>query len=153
MSSIQINHVSLAGQLTRDPEKRTVGSDVSVCTMRIAVNERSARRGRTRHFLDVIAYGEQGEAAAKWLRKGELIYVDGRLEFREWVTATGARAEKVRVVASQIEFLGRVCRGPRAPGVVAAEREQTWDEFETAIESMGADVAFANIGAIAGAAA
>jgi single-strand DNA-binding protein len=111
MSSISVNHVVLAGYLTRDPESRTLTSGDTRCTMRLALNTtHQAQAGPRRekvHFFDIVVYGEQGDISAKWLRKGEPICVEGRLDYREWTTERGQRAQSIKVIAHSVQFLGR----------------------------------------------
>jgi len=117
MSSISINHVILAGYLTRDPEVHGLPSGENVCRMRLALNsladDGEGGRQEMAQFFEIAVYGKQGEAAGKWLRKGEPVYVDGRLDWREWSTGDAQRRESVRVVARRVQFLGRAQANPQ----------------------------------------
>ncbi len=97
-----MNNVNLTGRLTRDPELRNTSSGDSVCKMRLAVD----RMGRSNDvgYIDVTAFGKQGEACAKVLSQGWLVAVDGRLEYGEWETTDGAKRSGHSVIG-HVEFL------------------------------------------------
>lgn len=107
MSSI--NRVILTGNLTRDPELRSLASGMSVCSLRLAVNNRAKVDGEwtdKAHYFDVTIWGAQGENAARFLSKGRPCAVDGRLEYREWETPEGGKRNAVQIVAESVQFLG-----------------------------------------------
>jgi len=91
----------LTGRLVRDPDLRTVPSGATVCELRLAV-ENMGRDGAA-GYIDVATWGASGEAAARVLRKGWLVAVDGRLRYEEWETDHGKRSA-IRVVG-RVEFL------------------------------------------------
>ena len=89
MAASNINRVVLTGNLTRDPELRSLPSGTSVCRLRIASNTRRkdepAASGSTSPTTsDVTVWGAQGENCARYLAKGRPVAIDGRLEWREW---------------------------------------------------------------------
>jgi single-strand DNA-binding protein len=112
MAATNINRVVLTGNLTRDPELRTLSSGLAVCSLRIAVNTRR-KNGATgewedkANFFDITVWGAQGENVAQYCAKGRPIAVDGRLEYREWEDKeTGAKRNAVQIVADSVQFLG-----------------------------------------------
>ena len=110
MAATNINRVVLTGNLTRDPELRSLPSGMSVCSLRIASNTR--RKGATGEWEDkpnyfsVTVWGAQGENCARFLSKGRPVALDGRLEWREWQGQDGAKRESVEIVADSVQFLG-----------------------------------------------
>ncbi len=112
MAASNINRVVLTGNLTFDPELRSLSSGTSVCRLRIAVNTR--RKDQTTNewvdkpnYFDVTVWGAQGENCAKFLSKGRPVAIDGRLEWREWVDKdTGKNRSAVDIVADTVQFLG-----------------------------------------------
>ena len=88
MAATNINVVVLTGNLTRDPELRSLPSGMSVCSLRIASNTR--RKGQSgewedkANYFDVTVWGAQGENCARFLSKGRPVALNGRLEWREW---------------------------------------------------------------------
>ena len=110
MAATNINRVVLTGNLTRDPELRSLPSGMSVCNLRIASNTR--RKGASGEWEDkpnyfsVTVWGAQGENCARFLSKGRPVALDGRLEWREWQGQDGAKRESVEIVADAVQFLG-----------------------------------------------
>jgi single-strand DNA-binding protein len=110
MAATNINRVVLTGNLTRDPELRSLPSGTSVCSMRIATNSR--RRDPSGEWVDkpnyfnVTVWGAQGENCARFLSKGRPICVDGRLDWREWQAQDGTKRESVEIIADSVQFLG-----------------------------------------------
>jgi single-strand DNA-binding protein len=109
MSYFSINRVVLIGRLTRDPELRSLPSGSSVCSLRIACNtaRRDAEGAFTEkpNFFDVSVYGVAAESVARYMRRGNRVGVDGRLEWREWETADEQKRQAVSVVADTVQFL------------------------------------------------
>jgi single-strand DNA-binding protein len=109
MPTVNINHVVLTGRLTSDPDLHTLPSGNSVCRMRVAVNARrrdaAGEWAEKPNFFDVVVYGTPGENVARHMRTGRAVAVDGRLDWREWETKDGRRAQAVRIVARTVQFL------------------------------------------------
>jgi single-strand DNA-binding protein len=111
MAATNINRVVLTGNLTRDPELRSLNSGTSVCSLRLAVNTRrkdqSGQWVDKPNYFDITVWGQQGENVAKYCEKGRAIAVDGRLEWREWEDKqTGAKRQSVDIIADSVQFLG-----------------------------------------------
>ncbi|HTR74558.1 MAG TPA: single-stranded DNA-binding protein [Solirubrobacterales bacterium] len=107
---MNINSVTLTGNLTRDPDLRPLESGTKVANLRIAVNGRRRTAGGeyvdTVDYFDVAVFGAQAEACAEYLAKGRPIAVDGRLDWRE-IGSGSERREYVKVIAEHVQFLGR----------------------------------------------
>lgn len=111
MAGVNINRVVLTGNLTRDPELRSLASGNSVCGIRLATSSswRNSETGEWEerpNFFDVSVFGGQGEACARYLAKGRPVAIDGRLDWREWETPDGDRRQAVQIVADHVQFLG-----------------------------------------------
>ncbi len=110
MAATNINRVVMTGNLTRDPELRSLPSGMSVCSLRIACNTR--RRGSSGewedkpNYFDVTVWGAQGENCARFLTRGRPIALDGRLEWREWEAEGGQRRQAIDIIADSVQFLG-----------------------------------------------
>jgi single-strand DNA-binding protein len=106
----QINRVIITGNLTRDPELKTLPSGTSVCELRVACNGRR-KNGQTGaweddpNYFNVTVWGQQGENCAKYLSKGRGVAIDGRLNWREWET-DGQKRQAVDIIAETVQFLG-----------------------------------------------
>ena len=110
MAATNINRVVLTGNLTRDPELRSLPSGMSVWSLRIASNTRrkdppSGEWVDKPNYFDVTIWGRQGENAAQYLSKGRPVAIDGRLEWREWQDKEGNNRQSVEIVADNVQFL------------------------------------------------
>jgi single-strand DNA-binding protein len=106
-----VNVVVLVGNLTRDPELRAIPSGTSICSLRVAVNDRvkdqtSGEWTDKANYFNVDVFGGQGERCAQYLAKGRQIAVEGRLRWREWETQDGHKREAVTIVADNVQFIG-----------------------------------------------
>lgn len=105
-----LNKVFLIGNLTRDPELRVTPKGTAICQFGIAVNrqfkdESGATRDETT-FVDIEAWGKQGELVSKYLSKGSLAMVEGRLKLDQWEDKTsGQKRSKIKVVLDNVQFL------------------------------------------------
>ena len=111
MAGGNINRVIITGNLTKDPELRSLpNSGQSVCRLRVACNGRRRNsEGQWEdapNFFDVTVWGQQGENCAKYLKKGRPVAVDGRLRWREWSNAEGQKRQAVDIIAESVQFLG-----------------------------------------------
>jgi single-strand DNA-binding protein len=111
VAATNINRVVLTGNLTADPEMRSLPSGTSVCKLRDASNTRrkdgaSGEWVDKPNFLDVTVWGAQGENCARYLSKGRPVAIDGRLEWREWETSEGAKRQSIDIIAESVQFLG-----------------------------------------------
>jgi single-strand DNA-binding protein len=106
-----LNKVMLIGNLTRDPELRVTPKGTSICQFGLAVNrqfkdESGATRDETT-FIDIEAWGKQGELVSKYLSKGSPCFVEGRLRFDQWDDKqSGQKRSKLKVVLENVQFLG-----------------------------------------------
>ena len=121
MAATNINVVVLTGNLTRDPELRSLPSGMSVCKLRIASNTR--RKGASgdwedkANYFDVTVWGAQGENCARFLSKGRPVAIDGRLEWREWEAQDGSgKRQAIDIIADAVQFLGGRDDGPGGQG-------------------------------------
>ena len=111
MAATNINRVVMTGNLTADPELRSLPSGTSVCKLRVACNTRR-KNGSTGewedkpNYFNVTVWGAQGENAARYLSKGRPVAIDGRLEWREWETQDGAKRQAIDIIADSVQFLG-----------------------------------------------
>lgn len=105
-----MNVVCLIGRLVAQPElKYTAGSNIPVCSFRIAVDRRfkDQNGNRTADFIDVVAWRQQAEILVKYCDKGRLIGVQGQIQVRSWQAQDGSPRKSVEVVADSIQFLER----------------------------------------------
>ncbi len=108
------NSVILLGNLTRDPEMRTTPNGTSVASFGLAVNRRYRQGDETREevcFVDIVCFGRQAETANEYLNKGNLVTIEGRLQWRSWETPEGQKRSKHEVIANNIQFMPRTSGG------------------------------------------
>jgi single-strand DNA-binding protein len=106
-----LNRVMLIGNLTRDPELRTVQTGTHVCDLGIAINrswtDPDGQKREEVTFLDITFWGRIAENAAKFLSKGRSVYVEGRLQLDTWQDAqSGQERTKLKIVGERLQFLG-----------------------------------------------
>jgi single-strand DNA-binding protein len=111
VAATNINRVVMTGNLTADPELRSLPSGTSVCSLRIACNTRrkDASTGEwvdKPNYFNVTVWGAQGENAARYLSKGRPVAIDGRLEWREWEAQDGTKRQATDIIADSVQFLG-----------------------------------------------
>ena len=106
-----LNKVLLMGHLTRDPELRVTPRGTPICQFSLAINRTfKLESGETRDeviYVDVEAWGKQGETIAKHVTKGRPLYVEGRLRLDQWEDKnTKEKRSRMKVVLEQFQFLG-----------------------------------------------
>ncbi len=111
MAATNINRVVMTGNLTKDPELRSLPSGTSVCELRIACNTRRTDQASGEwvdkpNYFNVKVWGAQGENAARYLAKGRPVAIDGRLDWREWEAQDGAKRQAIDIIADSVQFLG-----------------------------------------------
>jgi len=121
MAGTNINRVIVTGNLTRDPELRTIPSTGnSVCSLRVACNtsrkDASGQWVEKPNYFDVTVWGAQGENCAQYLSKGRPVAIDGRLDWREWDDKEGNKRQSVDIVADRVQFLGGRADGENGGG-------------------------------------
>ena len=121
MAATNINRVIITGNLTADPELRSLPSGTSVCKLRVACNTRRKDNATGEwvdkpNYFDVTVWGAQGENCARYLSKGRPVAIDGRLEWREWESQEGHKRQAVDIIADAVQFLGGRDEGPGGGG-------------------------------------
>jgi single-strand DNA-binding protein len=105
-----VNKAILVGNLGRDPELRYTQSGQAVCTFPIATSEnwtdKSGERQERTEWHRIVAWGPTGENCSKYLSKGRSVYVEGRIQTREWEDKEGQKRWTTEINAQTIQFLG-----------------------------------------------
>ena len=102
-----LNHITIMGRLTRDPELRRTGSGIAVASFTVAVDrDFSGRDGGEREtdFIDCVAWRQTGEFVSKYFTKGYMAVVSGRLQIRGWTDKDGNKRRTAEVVADNVYF-------------------------------------------------
>ena len=110
-----LNKVQIIGNLGADPEMRFTANGRAVTTLRVAVSRRyttqDGERREETEWVRVVAWQKLAELASQYLAKGRSVYVEGRLQTREWDDKEGQHRYTTEVVAQDIQFLDRAESG------------------------------------------
>lgn len=110
-----LNKVYLIGNLTQDPEFKALPSGSSVVSFSIATNrtwtDKQGQRQETAEYHNVVAYGKQAETINQYLKKGSLLFVEGRLQTRSWEAQDGQKKYRTEIIVDTFQF------GPKGSGV------------------------------------
>ena len=110
-----VNHITISGNLTRDPELRAVGADNSICQFGVAYNKRykdsSGQWTDRACFFDVKVWGAQGEKFHQDASKGMKVVVDGELDYESWEAQDGSKRSKVVIVGQNLVYDSRSAPG------------------------------------------
>jgi len=105
-----VNKVILIGNLGRDPELRYTPGGQAVVNFTLATNERfSTKDGEKQERTEwhrIVVWGRTGEICAQYLAKGRSVYIEGRLQTREWEDKEGQKRRTTEIVANTVQFLG-----------------------------------------------
>ena len=102
-----LNHITIMGRLTRDPELRRTGSGIAVASFTLAVDRDFGGRDggeRETDFIDCVAWRQTGEFVSKYFTKGRMAVVSGRLQIRNWTDKDGNKRRSAEVVADNVYF-------------------------------------------------
>lgn len=105
-----LNKVILLGNLTRDPEIRVTGNNLTICKLGLAVSRnfttRDGERREETTFVDIDVFGKQAEVIGKYMSKGRPLLVEGRLQLDQWESQSGEKRSKLKVVCENFQFIG-----------------------------------------------
>jgi len=103
-----LNVAIIMGRLTAEPELKSTGSGIAVCTFRVAVDRRFKGQNEERQtdFINVVAWRQTAEFVSRYFRKGSMIAVQGAIQVRNYEDKNGNRREAVEIVADNVSFTG-----------------------------------------------
>ncbi len=119
-----LNKAIIIGNLTRDPEIKSLPSGIQVATIGIATNrvwkDKNGAKQEDTQYHNVVVFGRQAETAAQFLRKGSSVLVEGRMQTRSWDSPDGKKNYRTEIVADRIQFGNRPGgTAPTAGGAVS----------------------------------
>lgn len=108
---MDLNRAMIIGNVTRDPELRTTTTGQNVCSFGIATNQQwtdaqGAKQQRA-EYHNIVAWGKLAEICGQYLGKGRKVYVEGRLQTREWETPDAQKRQRTEIVADNMIILDR----------------------------------------------
>jgi single-strand DNA-binding protein len=119
MAGRSLNKVMLIGRLGKDPEMRYTPNGNAVTNFRLACSRTWTVDGESREeteWVPIVVWGKLAENTAQYVKKGQQVYVEGRLQTRSWEGQDGQKRYTTEVVASEIIFLGSKSQEPVAAG-------------------------------------
>jgi single-strand DNA-binding protein len=129
---MSVNKVILVGRLGRDPETRYTSGGQAVANFSVATDEsykdRNGERQKRTEWHKIVVWGKQAEIAQQYLKKGSLIFIEGRIQSREWQDKEGQKRTSFEIVANNFRMLGGRSDGA-AMGAAAGARSGG-DDFE-----------------------
>ena len=111
MQKGSVNKVTIVGHLGSDPEKRVTPGGTAVANFSVATNE--SRKNSSGEFQDhtewhnCVLFGKQAEFAEQYVKKGQLIFIEGRLQTRSWEDDSGKKNFRTEIIGNGITMLGR----------------------------------------------
>jgi single-strand DNA-binding protein len=136
---MSVNKVILVGRLGRDPETRYTGGGQAVANFSVATDEtykdRNGERQKRTEWHKIVVWGKQAEIAQQYLKKGSLIFIEGRIQSREWQDKEGQKRTSFEIVASNFRMLGGRADGAAASagagaGAVGGGAPRGGDDFD-----------------------
>ncbi|HEV2197952.1 MAG TPA: single-stranded DNA-binding protein [Candidatus Acidoferrum sp.] len=141
---MSVNKVILVGRLGRDPETRYTGSGQAVANFSVATDEsykdRNGERQKRTEWHKIVVWGKQAEIAQQYLKKGSLVFIEGRIQSREWQDKEGQKRTSFEIVATNFRMLGGRAEGAAAgagAGGGASRGGDDLDQSAPAEESYG----------------
>lgn len=118
---MNLNRAMIIGNLTRDPESRAIPTGQNVCNFSVATstqwtNTQGQKQERT-EYHPIVAWGKLADICSQYLAKGRKVYVEGRLQTREWEAQDGSKKSRTEIVAENVILLDR----PGQPGAPRTE--------------------------------
>lgn len=103
-----LNKAYLIGNLTRDPELKALPSGGAVCTLSMATNrvwkDKNGTRQESADFHNIVVFGNQGKSCHEYLRKGNQLLVEGRMQTRSWEGPDGSKRYRTEIIADRVQF-------------------------------------------------
>ncbi|QQR60484.1 single-stranded DNA-binding protein [Candidatus Uhrbacteria bacterium] len=116
---MDLNRAMIIGNVTRDPELRTTATGQNVCSFGIATNQQwtdaQGQKQQRAEYHNIVAWGKLAEICGQYLGKGRKVYIEGRLQTREWETQDAQKRQRTEIVADNMILLDRKDVGSQAP--------------------------------------
>ncbi|MGC1907080.1 MAG: single-stranded DNA-binding protein [Candidatus Acidiferrum sp.] len=138
---MSVNKVILVGRLGRDPETRYTGGGQAVANFSVATDEtykdKNGERQKRTEWHKIVVWGKQAEIAQQYLKKGSLIFIEGRIQSREWQDKEGQKRTSFEIVATNFRMLGGRADGAAAGAGGASRGVGDFDDQSGPEESFG----------------
>lgn len=136
---MDVNRVEILGRLTAVPEGRKLPSGTSVVSFQVATNRawKDAKSGvlkKQTQFHKIKVWGKLGEIAVKYLNKGDLVYLCGRIEYQEWADKQALKHHVTEIIATELNLLGAKTASKKDDVRVKKAEEVKAESEETVME-------------------
>ncbi len=130
-----LNRALVIGNLTRDPELKSLPSGIQVTSFSVATNrvwkDKNGAKQESTDYHNIVVFGRQAETAAQYLRKGSNVLVEGRMQTRSWDATDGSKKYRTEIVADRVQFgprPGGASAGPSTPTSAPASKSEDQSE-------------------------
>ena len=127
-----LNKAFVFGNLTRDPEVRSLPSGIQVTSFSVATNrvwkDKDGAKQESAEFHNIVVFGRQAETSAQYLKKGSSVLIEGRIQTRSW-EADGTKKYRTEIVADRVQF-GPRSAGASAPAQATKDTKENLDTIE-----------------------
>lgn len=131
---MNLNKVFLIGNLTRDPEMRTLPSGQPVASFGLATNRvftRDGKQERQAEFHNIVAFGRLAEVISQYLSKGKMAFIEGRLQTRTWQDKEGNKRNRTEIIAERVQLGPRLRQDFGGQSSTPAESPKAKEELDT----------------------
>lgn len=129
--SMSLNRATIIGNLTRDPELRNTSSGQSVTNFAVATSSQwvdaSGQKQEKTEYHSIVAWGKLAEICSQYLSKGRKVFVEGRLQTRDWETPDGQKRQRTEIIADNMIMLDKAAFGGPAPAPQEKTSEPVMD--------------------------
>ena len=131
-----LNHITAAGRLAKDPELRRTQNGVAVASFTIACDRdiKDASGNKQTDFIDCVAWRNTAEIVDKYLTRGRMVIVSGRLQMREWTDKNGNKRRNAEILAENVYFGDSKRAAENTEKIETKEAEQTVDFDQVEID-------------------
>jgi single-strand DNA-binding protein len=130
---MNLNKVFIIGNLTRDPELRSLPSGVAVVSFGVATNrvwkDKSGQKKEDVQFHNIVAFGKQAEIAKQYLSKGSSVLIEGRIQNRTWEAQDGTKKNRTEIISERLQ-LGPRRQDMRGPAAAEPPKAETIETIE-----------------------
>ncbi len=140
-----LNKAILIGNLTRDPELKSLPSGIKVCSFSLATNrvwkDKNGSRQESADYHNVVVFGRQAETVAQYMKKGSSILVEGRMQTRSWEDkGSGEKKYRTEIIADRTQFGPRGGTGGGTPTQAGGSPQKSENEDLDSIEYPEEDI-------------
>jgi single-strand DNA-binding protein len=121
---MDLNRATILGRLTRDPELKSLTSGRSVATFSVATSrtwtDQNGQKQTQAEYHNIVIWGKMAEVAGQYLRKGSRIYIEGRIQTRDWTPQDGIKRYRTEIIADNMIMLDSKTSGGSSPSFTAS---------------------------------